>query len=358
MRTHAGGRLVTTHRVRIEPLGSTIECSSEQSILDACLRNAIFIPHACTHGTCGTCKAELVSGTTDVGEATASCITESEIRDGKVLLCSAMPTSDLVVRAALQPDVGVKLYPVRDYSATVVSIEDCARDTRRVCLELDQPLDFVAGQYVSVRVPGLHVRRAYSLANPPSDRRRIELHVRRTVGGAATDGWLFRSVEPGHKVELSGPYGSFIMRTDRPEPAIMIGGGTGLAPLKSMIRHVLEGGHGQTLHLYQGARTLADLYDVEFFTQLAHAHPGEFTYTPCLSEDSWDGAQGLVTDVLTRDFQRARGYTGYICGPPPMVEAATKALVSLRVPTRDIYRENFYDQSDLGSAYEASVGTH
>jgi phenol hydroxylase P5 protein len=334
-----------THAVRIKPLGRTITCSTDQTILDACLRNAVWIPHSCTHGTCGTCKATLLSGTVDIGDVAGSTLMPQEIAEGRLLLCTAVPTSDVIVEADVQ-ESALPLHPVRDYTGTVVSMEECARDTRRLCLELDRPMDFVAGQYVSVRVPGLNVRRAYSLANPPSDRRRLELQIRLSPGGAATDGWLFRSLETGEQVDLSGPYGGFLMRTDRLEPAIMVAGGTGLAPIKSMIRHVLEGGHPQKLHLYQGARTREDLYDVEFFQALEEAHPEQFTYRPCLSEQAWTGAEGLVTDVLARDFDRARGYTAYVCGPPQMVESATKALVSLRVSSRDIFRENFYDQSD------------
>jgi phenol hydroxylase P5 protein len=337
---------VTTHRVRIEPLGRTIECAAEQTVLDACLRNGIWIPHACSRGTCGTCKADLLSGTTDMGDESQTCITKGELRDGKVLLCSSVPRSDLVIEAQVPADGGIQLYPVRDYTGWVTSIEECAHETRRIHLELDQPLDFVAGQYVTVRVPESNVRRSYSLANPPTDRRRIELHVRREPDGEATDRWLFRTVELGQEVDISGPYGSFLLRTDRPEPAIMIAGGTGLAPIKAMIRHVLERGHPQTLYLFQGARTRADLYDVEFFEHLAQGYPRQFTYVPVLSDEKWAGAQGMVTDVVGAYFGRARGHVGYVCGPRAMVEAATKALIALRVPSKDIYRETFYDQAD------------
>jgi phenol hydroxylase P5 protein len=342
--------------VRIEPMGRTIVCSAEQTILDACLRNGIWIPHACSRGTCGTCKGRVLSGTVDMGDESLTCITPGELRDGKILLCSAVPSSDLVVEAHVPPDAGVRLFPVRDYTGFVVSIEECALETRRIFLELDQPLDFVAGQYVTVRVPESNVRRSYSLANPPTDRRRIEFHVRRTPDGEATDRWLFRNLELGHAIDISGPYGSFLMRTDRPEPAIMISGGTGLAPLKSMVRHVLERGYPQKLHLYQGARTRADLYDVEFFNHLAEAYPRQFTYVPCLSDETWGGAQGPATDVMAAQFGRARGYIGYICGPRAMVDAATRALVSLRIPTRDIYRETFYDQGDRKALSEVRAG--
>jgi phenol hydroxylase P5 protein len=127
---------------------------------------------------------------------------------------------------------------------------------------------------------------------------------------------------------------------------ILIGGGTGLAPLKSIVRHVLEGGLPHRLCLYQGARTQADLYDVDVFRALEEAHPDQFTYRPCLSEGQWDGPRGLVTDVVDADFGSCTGHTAYLCGPPPMVEAALKALMKKRLFPRDIYREDFFDASD------------
>jgi phenol hydroxylase P5 protein len=337
---------MSVRRVQIEPGGRAIECSEDQTILDACLRHSIWIAHACTRGTCGTCKADLESGTVDISDRSATCLTDAEFGKGRILLCSAVPKSDLVVRIDTPPNGGPQLYPVRDFSAYVVSIEECAQETRRIILELDQPLDFVAGQYITLRVPESNLRRSYSLANPPTDRRRIELHVRLTPGGEATDRWLFRSVELGDQVDVSGPYGSFLMRTDRLEPAIMIAGGTGLAPIKSMIRHVLERGHAQQMHLLHGARRRDDLYDVEFFSQLVETYPAQFDYTPCLSEERWEGAQGFVTDVLASRYQRARGHVAYVSGPRGMVEAATRALIAARVPSRDIYREAFYDGWD------------
>ena len=112
---------------------------------------------------------------------------------------------------------------------------------------------------------------------------------------------------------------------------ILIGGGTGLAPLKSIVRHVLEQGLDQRLYLYQGARAQADLYDVEFFRALAEQHPEQFTYRPCLSDEEWDGPTGMVTDVVAADFETCRQHTAYLCGPPPMVEAALKTLMKKRL---------------------------
>jgi phenol hydroxylase P5 protein len=342
----------SNHLVTVEPLGRQVTCREDHSILDACLRSGVWLPHSCTHGTCGTCKADLLDGDVDYGTSSGFALMDFERDEGKVLLCQARPRGDVVIEGDVEVDEGLDFSPVRDHTATVVEVEEIARETRRVRLELDEDMTFSAGQYVSITVPGTDTTRTYSMANPPSETRMIELHIRRTPGGVATDGWVFEGIHVGQRVELSGPYGRFVFRPARDEPAIMIAGGTGLAPMTSMIRHLLadpEDTH--ELHLYQGARTRADLYGVEEFQALHAAHPDRFHYHPCLSEE--DGGEGfrsgLVTDVLGEDFERCAGHVGYVCGPPPMVDAAMRLLMGRRLFPRDIYREDFFDESDKAS---------
>ncbi len=185
------------------------------------------------------------------------------------------------------------------------------------------------------------------MATPPSNADAIELQIRRTPGGLATDGWVFAGLAEGDQVELSGPYGRFFLREERAEPAILIGGGTGLAPLKAMVRHVLETGAPQRLYLYHGARTQADLYDVDYFTDLEARSGGQLSYRPVLSDDVVEGIRhGNVTDAVDADFDTCAGHVAYLCGPPPMVEAALKTLMGKRLFPRDIYREDFFDNSD------------
>ena len=137
--------------------------------------------------------------------------------------------------------------------------------------------------------------------------------------------------------------------------AILVGGGTGLAPLKSMIRCALEdGAYEGHLTLYQGARSREWLYDVEFFRSLAAEFPDQFTYRPCLSEETADDCTGdpteygfgMVTDVIAADHPTLNGCAGYLCGPPPMVEAALKTLMGKRLFPRDIHREDFFNEGD------------
>ncbi|MCQ4079125.1 FAD-binding oxidoreductase [Streptomyces sp. RB6PN25] len=275
---------------------------------------------------------------------------EFERDEGKALLCCARPRSDVVVEGDVDVEEGVTTHPVRDFTGTVAAIEDCATDTRRLTVDLDDDIAFNPGQYLQVSVPGTRVTRTYSMANPPSDRRRIELHVRRVRGGLATDGWIFKNLVIGDELRVSGPYGRFFFHEMRNEPVLLIAGGTGLAPIKSMVQHVLAGEAQQQMTLYQGARSVDMLYDVDFFRTLEEERPGRFRYRPCLSAQEVDGFEtGLVTDVLDREMASCRDHVAYVCGPPPMVDAAIKTLMGKRLFPRDIYREDFFDESDKAS---------
>ena len=351
--------MTPTHTITIEPLGREVECRQDQSILDACLRAGVWVPHSCTHGTCGTCKAEIVEGDVDHGEASPFALMDFERDEGKALLCTATPRGDVVVEADLDADEGLPVHPVDDYQATVVSIDDVAVDTRRVVVRLDRDLAFDAGQYLAWHVPGERANgrttltRNYSMANPPSSPREVEFHIRRTPGGVCSDGWVFGGLAVGDQVSLTGPYGRFVVRMASTEPAVLIAGGTGLAPIAAMVKRVLldgpaESGPGPShLYLYAGARTRELLYDVGLFTDLAARFPDRFTYRPCLSEETADDfGSGLVTDVLAADHESLAGHVAYVCGPPAMVEAAMKTLMSKRLFPRDIFREEFLDESN------------
>jgi phenol/toluene 2-monooxygenase (NADH) P5/A5 len=336
-----------SYTITVEPLGVEVACRGDQSILDACLRQGVNLPHACTHGTCGTCKAEVLDGQVDLGEASAFALLESERAEGRALICTARPSSDVTIEADVEEEAGVTFHPVRDFTGRVRAVEDCARETRRLLLDLDAEIVFNPGQYAQIAIPGQGVTRSWSIASPPSQPGSIELQVKRTPGGLGSDGWVFKNLAVGDTVQLAGPYGRFFLRPARTEPVILIGGGTGVAPLKSMVQHVLHGGLPHQLYLYHGVRTRADLYDDELFARLEQRFPGQFTYRPVLSDEQADGyAHGLVTDAVDADFAACRGHVAYLCGPPPMVDAALKTLMSKRLFPRDIYREDFFDARD------------
>ncbi|MGB3301231.1 2Fe-2S iron-sulfur cluster-binding protein [Gordonia sp. (in: high G+C Gram-positive bacteria)] len=344
--------MTTTHTITVEPLGTELTCREDQSILDACLRNGVWLPHACTHGTCGTCKAEVLDGTIDYGDASPYALLESERDDGAALMCVATPRSDVVIEGDVEIEEGITMYPVRDFTGTVEILDEVAPDVRRLVIELDEPLNFNPGQYVQLNLPDGD-NRPYSIASSPHDPQRIELHIKRTENGVATDGWVFDTLAVSDAVSLSGPYGKFYFRPDRDKPLLLLGSGTGLAPLVSILKTVMaiEDEEGEWEHevvLYHGVAMGDGLYDRDWFQELADERDW-FSYRPAVSREEFDGRQGRVPALLTEDFPRAGGNVAYICGNPAMVEDTMRALMKARLFPRDIYREDFFDAADRAS---------
>jgi phenol hydroxylase P5 protein len=343
-----------TFTVRVEPIGTDVTCRADQAVLDACLREGIWLPHACTHGTCGTCKALVLEGEVNHGDASPYALLDSERDEGAALICVARPKADLVIEGELDVEEGVDIHPVRDYTGTVAVLDDIAPDVRRLVIALDQPLSFNPGQYVQLNLPGGDSR-PYSVASTPADPSRIELHVKRSENGVATDGWIFKVLSVGTAVGLSGPYGRFSFRPLRDKPILLLGGGTGLAPLKSMLRHIVETadetGWEHPVVLYHGVSTQAELYDRQWLEDLESEHDW-FSYRPAVSREDCNGRQGRVPALLAEDFPKAGGNVAYICGSPDMVDDTMKALMKARLFPRDIYREDFFDSADR------AAGTH
>lgn len=354
---------MTSYTITVEPLGREVECREDQTILDACLRNGVWLPHSCTHGTCATCKCEVIDGDVDHGAASSFALMDFERDEGKLLTCCATPRSDVTIEADLDVDEDIEMFPVSDFTGTVLEKTQIARDTVRLVVEADRDVAFNAGQYMKFTVPardGLAtVDRTWSIASPPTETRRLEFHIRLVPGGRGTEGWVFKDLDVGSGVEMSGPYGRFVLHTGQDSHAILVAGGTGLAPIKAMLRHGLENeAYAGDMTLYQGARSREWLYDVDTLSALADEY-GQFTYRPCLSEETPEQVAasgddptrygfGLVTDVIAADHPSLSGCKGYLCGPPLMVEAALKTLMAKRLFPRDIYREEFFNEGDKG----------
>lgn len=343
-----------THTLTIEPTGDTVEVDEGQTILDACLRQGIWLPHACGHGLCGTCKVEVADGDVDHGDASPFALMDFERDGGKTLACTATLMSDVTIEAELDDDPDARRIPVRDFTGTVVRLDDLTHDVKGVFIQLDGPgIEFQAGQYVNLTVPGVDGPRAFSLANPPSQPGLVELHVRLVPGGRAT-GYIHHDLAVGERLRLSGPYGRFLVRKSAEAPMIFLAGGTGLSSPKSMILDLLEEGCPHEMLLIHGVRTARDLYDRDLFTDLAARHP-TLTYVPVLSqpgaEDGWDGETGFVHEALARRYGGVfAGRKAYLCGPPPMVEACIRTLMQGRLFERDIHTERFLTAGDADAA--------
>ncbi|MTJ83324.1 MAG: 2Fe-2S iron-sulfur cluster binding domain-containing protein [Telmatospirillum sp.] len=341
------------YRLTVDPIDRTIDIEEGQTILDACLREGIWLPHACGHGLCSSCKVDLVEGEVDHGRASSFALMDFERDEGKVLACSAMPRSDLRIEADIDLDPDAHCHPVRDYDGRVAAIRDLTPDIKGVWIELQgQAIAFQAGQYVNLHLPGIGTPRAFSLANPPSEDRMVELHVRKVPGGEAT-GYIHDTLREGDPIRLTGPYGQFFVRRSRRAPILFLAGGSGLSSPKSMILDLLEGGWDLPMTLIHGVRTAADVFMADLFADLAARH-ANLTYVPALSapdDRPWSGERGFVHEVAERQFDgRFAGMTAYLCGPPAMIEASVTSLMRGRLFERDIFMERFLSAADTAGS--------
>jgi phenol hydroxylase P5 protein len=338
-----------TYQVTVEPTGDVVEVEEGQTILDASLRQGVWLPFACGHGTCATCKCQLLEGDVDIGNASPFALMDMERDEGKILACCAIPESDLVIEADVDVDPDFLGYPIEDFEATVVAIHDLSPTIKGVRFELDHPMQFQAGQYINLNMPGVEGARAFSIANKPSDDLVLELHVRRVPDGAGT-GYVHEQLQVGDTLQVSGPYGQFFTRKSAPEDLNFIAGGSGLSSPQSMVLDLLEHGDTRKITLLQGARNLSELYNRELFEQLAREHEN-FTYVPALDapldEDNWTGFSGYVHEAAIDHFDgHFAGHKAYLCGPPPMIDAAITALMQGRLFERDIFMERFLTAAD------------
>ncbi|CUU02108.1 phenol hydroxylase P5 protein [Candidatus Kryptobacter tengchongensis] len=339
------------YKIKIEPLGVEISCGEEQTILDACLRNGVWVPHACTHGTCGTCKSKVLKGEVDFGLASNFALMDFEREEGYALLCTAKPKSDIVIEADVEVEEGIEFYPVKDFVGKVIDIDDCARDTRKLFIEIvNDKIFYLAGQYIQLYIPGTDQNRAYSIASRPLGEGNsiIELQIKKVPGGLGSR-YIFDELKQGDRVKFAGPFGRFVLRKNFDNPMLFLAGGTGLAPIKAMILDAIESGVKQEMYLFHGVRSTRDLYDQDVFSRIEQEN-SNFHYIPALSEklpeDEWSGELGFVHEVLERKFQKFSGFKAYISGPPPMVDACIKVLMRGRLFAEDIYIEKFFNEKD------------
>jgi len=344
-----------SYQLTIEPTGQVLDVEPGQTILDAALRAGIYLPHACCHGLCATCKVEVTDGEVDHGAASNFALMDYEREEGKCLACCATLESDVTIDAEIDDEPDARNLPVLDYKGTVSRIESLTPTIKGVWVKLaaGQSLDFQAGQYINLAVPGEAQRRAFSIASAPASSDEIELNIRRVPGGRAT-AWVHDELKVGDALRFSGPYGRFFVRQKQHVaeslPYLFLAGGSGLSSPRSMILDLLAQGITLPITLVNGARNQSELYHHDEFTTLAAQHPN-FDYVPVLSgepdDSGWSGARGFVHDAAKAHFANDfRGRKAYLCGPPLMIDACINTLMQGRLFERDIYTEKFISAAD------------
>ncbi len=295
-------------------------------MLDAALDARINLPHSCKSGSCGACRARLLQGEVDYPNGKPLGLSESEAAEGLILLCQAHARSDLSLETfeVTAADLAV----VKRLPCRIERAERWSHDVMSLYLRLPaaERFDFKPGQYIDILLSGGR-RRSFSIASPPHDSRLLELQVRRAPGGEFTE-QLFIGEISNALLTVEGPLGHFIYRpptrlsSGEDAPMLLVGGGTGLAPLMSMLRHVIENGLHREMRLYWGVRNERDLYARASLEELTR-RCADLRYLPVLSEPSaqWQGRRGMVHDSVLGDIERLERYDIYASGPPAMIEA-------------------------------------
>lgn len=332
--------------ITISGSGKTFRVREGENVLAAALRQGVMLPYSCKNGTCGSCKGLLEQGEVHYPFHPPQALEAEEKAAGYALLCQAEPLEDLIVQVReieAVRDIQVRMLPAR-----VIEKDRLTDNVVRLRLRLptSQRLQFLAGQYVDVLLAG-GKRRAFSIASCPSLESEIELHIRHIDGGDFTS-YVFDDLHERDILRFEGPLGNFFVRNDEPErPMILMGGGTGFAPLKAMIESLLEQRDGREIHLYWGARTAAELYLDELPRTWARDH-AHIHYRRALSDEAdpngsnGNGAfRGFVHDAVIADHPDLSGFDVYMSGPPAMIEAAKKAFARHGLPADRLYYDSF-----------------
>ncbi|HEY3507868.1 MAG TPA: 2Fe-2S iron-sulfur cluster-binding protein [Kribbella sp.] len=335
------------HRIQFEPVGIEMEVDEDEKILDAAFRQGIHLMHGCREGQCSACKSYLLDGDIQMERYSTFACNDAEVAEGYVLLCKSHAFSDCTIELLnFDEDELLGGIPIRTLGATVAAIEPVTRDIVSLRLRPAEEFDFKPGQYVDLTIPGTDEHRSFSMATTPSGE--IEFLIKKYPGGRFS-GLLDDGLAVGDELSMTGPYGSSTLKDGHVLPVVCVAGGAGMAPILSILRHLRETGSTRPVRFYYGARTAADLFYLEAIRDLG-AGLTDFEFVACLSESADPQYEvGNVTEVVERREPQLGRCETYLCGPPPMVDAALGLLEAHDVPKDQIFYDKFTSPATDGA---------
>ncbi|MCK3833866.1 MULTISPECIES: anthranilate 1,2-dioxygenase electron transfer component AntC [Pseudomonas] len=310
---------------------------ANEILLDAALRNGIKIPLDCREGVCGTCQGRCESGEYTQDYVDEEALSSLDLQQRKMLSCQTRVQSDATFYFDFDSSLCNASGPVQ-VRGTVSDVQQVSTSTAILQVQLDQPLDFLPGQYARVAVPGTDSWRSYSFANRPGNQ--LQFLVRLLPDGVMSN-YLRERCQVGDAILLEAPLGAFYLRHVI-RPLVLVAGGTGLSALLGMLDELTANGCSQSVHLYYGVRSAEDLCEAARIQDYARKIPG-FRYTEVLSDASseWPGKRGYLTEHFDLAELRDRSADMYVCGPPPMVESIQQWLVDQALDGVQLYYEKF-----------------
>lgn len=333
-----------TYTAVIQSLGKTVTVKHRQTLLEAALEAGVDYPFSCGAGSCTTCKTKLIQGEYKDLSDMSLVLTEDDMKKGYILACQAIPKSDLIV--TLEPDES------KEYSGEIVGYDKLTHDIVEVKIRLSEKMRYAAGQYADVAVAPVKGSRSYSFASAPGaggGNLEVSFHLRLVPKGEMTT-WFHEKDRSGEKVKLRGPRGSFGWR-DHKGTMLCIAGGSGMAPIKAMLEDAAQKKIQKRIVYLFGARTQKDLYALNDMNAIKGALGGNFDFIPVLSHEDadsdWKGARGLVTEFIDKQSLDFADTAAFLCGPPPMIDAAITRLGECGVSHQDIFFDKFTDKSHV-----------
>jgi len=335
------------HNVRFEPVGVEMEVEEGETVLEAAFRQGISLMHGCKEGQCGSCKSRLVDGDIELLKYSTFALPDYESETGHVLLCRTHVFSDVSFELLnYDEDLLSRSIAVKEFAGRLVKISALTHDIRRLEIEIDKPLKFWAGQYVDLTLPDRSITRAFSMANAPGENTRLSFIIKKYPDGAFSS-LLDGGLNIGDSVIAKGPYGACFRREARPGPMLLIGGGSGMSPLWSILADHIGSGEQRPVRFFYGARARADLFYVEELADIA-AKLTDFRFIPALShaaaDDGWKGESGFVHEVVLRHLREEKlpgAIDAYACGPTPMIDAVLPVLQMNGIEPDHIYFDKF-----------------
>ncbi|HRQ64485.1 MAG TPA: 2Fe-2S iron-sulfur cluster-binding protein [Xanthomonadaceae bacterium] len=320
----------------VQPTNRHLSFNTGANLLEVLRENGVPISYSCMSGRCGTCRCKVIEG--DIVDSGPEAGRPNLIGERHVLACQSVLTDNCAIEI-LEADE-IVTHPARIIKGTVVAVDSPTHDIRRLRVRLAKSLEFSPGQYATLQFSPEHAR-PYSMAGLAHDDE-MEFHIRKVPGGRVTE-HIFEHVREGSSIKLSGPLGTAYLRRAHTGPMLCVGGGTGLAPVLSIVRGALESGMENPIHLYFGVRSPQDLYDAERLEALAARHPNLTVHIVIATGELGPGQRaGLVTDAIERDLPSLAGWRGYLCGAPAMVEALSLLVARLGMNPSHVHADAFY----------------